>query len=178
MIFSLSNELKRHLYSIDESIHQGLGNQDNNYRNQVIYHYFCSPHDYYKQYDKCLYEVFQREIDEHSAQMIKIFQIGILASNYYLTLKTNDENTYLDEYNLYLLEESSLKDVVKHFYKDKSFAFSLISSFYSSSYLSYDELLENRKKLRDKNEEKVLINLNPLLIGEDLEYNMQKRKKL
>lgn len=177
MIFSLSNILKNHLQEIEKSIYLGLGIDDQMYQVGILYHYFTSSHQNYKQFDKGLTPLFQQEdqASELDAKKIKAFQIGIMASSSYLMLENIGTQKEKEQNLHFILEQNDLPDIITYFYQDIDFAINLIRTYLTSHYYTQEEQNDMRKELTIT-KERHLFELNPLLIGEDIEQKYQKRK--
>ncbi len=176
MIFSLSSILQNHLQEIEQSIYLGLGKEDQLYQVGVLYHYFTSSHENYKQFDKGLDPLFEKEpIDNLESRKIKFYQIGIMSSNCYLLLENLENRTEQQQDLLTILEENNLPDIITYFYQDIHFATNLIKMYLSSNDYIQEEREDLRKDLPN-HKEKHLFELNPLLIGEDIEKKYQKQK--
>lgn len=174
MISSITKPLTEHLLYLKDEFY--LSYQNLELVTNQIYHYFCSPYQFYQQYKNPCFEEFQFTIENSKDEVfMKTLEIGLIASTFYIMFQDSPSQT-LEKKRCNQLESLNLKSVIIKFFEEDQFAKDLILGFIQSDFYTEDEMNQKKDRIKQNGKDKVLRSLYPLEPIDQAIYQYQKKK--
>lgn len=146
-VTSLTEPIMKHLSTMEQEFY--FAYQDLDLVSKQMYHYFISPFAYYQQYDHCFSHFGIAVANQQDELFIKCYEIGLMASTFYLLYHKNPKHTY-ERIRCDQLEKMNMVDAVQTFYQDPIFAKDMILSFVKSDFFSEDEIEQKKQSVNSK----------------------------
>lgn len=173
-MISITEPLKEHLFNMKDEFYFAYHN--NELVSKQIYHYFCSPYQYYKQYGNHSLDQFQISIEDINDEIVlKSLEIGLITSTFYLMFQ-DAPNFSREKYRCNQLEKLNIAKVIQLFYQNPSFAKDMILGFVQSDFYDKDEFDQKREIIKQSGKEHVLFSLYPMDPLDQAIYEYNKNK--
>lgn len=178
MISSITPYLKKHLGAMESSFYFCYQNID--MITKQLHHYFLSSEHYYQQYENHLFEEIGLNFSNPKhAFLIKSYEIGLIASSFYLISNINYQNLSQTEQNIHdQLETMNMKQAIETFYQDPTFAKTMLRFFVYCDFFSPDEIKQMHNQIEKQDKSKVLMHLYPPVCIDLITEDYQKKKKI